>query len=77
MERTIILYHGGCPDGFGGAYSAWKKFGDSAEYIALSRGEEPPVETCTGAKLYFIDFSYPKEIMDQLLLKIQHTLCLP
>ena len=65
--RTIILYHGSCPDGFGGAYAAWKKFGDSAEYIGLSRGEEPPYEECREAKVIFIDFCYPKEQMDRFV----------
>ncbi len=65
MERTLVFYHGGCPDGFGGAYSAWKKFGDSAEYFPMSYGKqfETPVE---GADVYFIDFCYPKEVMDRI-----------
>jgi uncharacterized protein len=66
MERTLVLYHGNCPDGFGGAYSAWKKFGDTAEYIPLHRGEPVP-EHIDGAHLYLIDFTYPKEQMDDLL----------
>lgn len=66
MERTVILYHGNCPDGFGGAYAAWKKFGDSAEYIALKRGIPAP-EEFHGAHLYFIDFTYPREIMDRFV----------
>ena len=66
MERTVILYHGNCPDGFGGAFAAWKKFGDAAEYIPLSRSKEPPIEACTGANVYFIDFTYnTNEIMEQ------------
>lgn len=65
MERTIIFYHGSCPDGFGGAYAAWKKFGDTAEYIPLYRGEELP-EGIEGAQVYFIDFTYEKEMMDQV-----------
>jgi oligoribonuclease NrnB/cAMP/cGMP phosphodiesterase (DHH superfamily) len=64
--RTIVLYHGGCPDGFGGAYAAWKKFGDSAEYIPLNR-EAPPLDNLQGAHLYFIDFCYPQEIMDNFV----------
>ena len=63
-KQTVILYHGGCPDGFGGAYAAWKKFGEHAEYIPLSRGEPVP-EGFAGRQLYFIDFTYPKEIMDR------------
>jgi nanoRNase/pAp phosphatase (c-di-AMP/oligoRNAs hydrolase) len=66
MERTVILYHGGCPDGFGGAYAAWKKFGDSAEYVAL-RHQKPAPDNLVGAHLYFIDFCFPKEQMDELI----------
>jgi oligoribonuclease NrnB/cAMP/cGMP phosphodiesterase (DHH superfamily) len=64
--RTIVLYHGNCPDGFGGAYAAWKKFGDAAEYISLHRDAQP-LEDFTGAHLYFIDFCYPQEIMDEFI----------
>lgn len=63
-ERTVILYHGNCPDGFGGAYAAWKKFGDSAEYIPLHR-DAPASTEFHGAHMYFIDFCYPQEIMDE------------
>ncbi len=64
QPRTVILYHGNCPDGFGGAYAAWKKFGDAAEYYALSRTAPGP-EELHGATLYFIDFCYPQEVMDK------------
>lgn len=63
MERTIILYHGNCPDGFGGAYAAWKKFGDTAEYRPMSYGNPVP-EDLAGARVYFIDFCYNQERMD-------------
>jgi len=65
-ERTVILYHGGCADGFGGAYAAWKKFGENAEYIGLHRGDPLP-EGLEGAHLYFIDFSYDKATMDHFV----------
>ncbi len=64
--RTIVFYHGRgtkCPDGFGGAYAAWKKFGDSVEYIGLARGDEPVYELCKDNEVYFIDFSYEKDVM--------------
>ncbi|MDO8623905.1 MAG: DHHA1 domain-containing protein [bacterium] len=65
-KQIAILYHGGCPDGFGGAYAAWKKFGNTAEYIPLKHGLPPP-EDMDGRTLYFIDFCYPKEIMDKFV----------
>jgi len=69
-KQIVILYHGGCPDGFGGAYAAWKKFGDAAEYIPVKHGVPPP-ENLAGKKLYFVDFCYPQEIMDDLLKKAE------
>ena len=62
-NRTIVFYHGSCPDGFGGAYAAWKKFGDAAEYIPLTRSEDA-LPDVSGADVYFIDFVYEKARMD-------------
>jgi oligoribonuclease NrnB/cAMP/cGMP phosphodiesterase (DHH superfamily) len=66
MERTIILYHDSCPDGFGGAYAAWKKFGNTVEYCALNYGKPIPVEYA-GAHLYFVDFCYDRETMQKII----------
>jgi oligoribonuclease NrnB/cAMP/cGMP phosphodiesterase (DHH superfamily) len=65
-KEIAILYHGGCPDGFGGAYAAWKKFGDTAEYIPVKHGRPAP-EGLTGRQLFFIDFCYPQDSMDNLV----------
>ena len=65
-KEIAVLYHGGCPDGFGGAYAAWKKFGDTAEYIPVKHGHPVP-EGLVGRRVFFIDFSYPKEIMDEIV----------
>ena len=64
-KDIAILYHGGCPDGFGGAYAAWKKFGDTAEYIPVKHGFPAP-EGLAGRKLYFVDFCYPQETMNSV-----------
>ncbi|HYF29302.1 MAG TPA: hypothetical protein VEA36_02985 [Candidatus Paceibacterota bacterium] len=76
MERIVIFYHGGCLDGFGGAYAAWKKFGDGAEYVPLSRGEEPPYDVAAGAHAYFIDFVYAKDVMARFLEVAAHVTAL-
>ncbi len=65
-KEIAVLYHGGCPDGFGGAYAAWKKFDDTAEYIPVKHGKPAP-EGLTGRKLFFVDFCYQKDIMDTLI----------
>ncbi len=63
--KVAILYHADCPDGFGGAYAAWKKFGEGAEYIPVEH-HQPPPEHLAGREVYVIDFSYPLPIMEKL-----------
>lgn len=56
-KKTVILYHGKCPDGFAAAYAAWKKFGDNASYIPVDHGDAPP-EGLEGREVYLVDFCY-------------------
>ena len=56
-QNLVVLYHGKCPDGFGGAYAAWKKFGDTADYIPVDHGDAPP-EGLEGREVYLVDFCY-------------------
>lgn len=59
--RTVVLFHDNCPDGFTAAWAAWKKFGDQAEYIP-ARFDEEERPDLTGADVYIVDFSYPREV---------------
>ncbi len=65
-KNIVVLYHGDCTDGFGGAWAAWKKLGSTAEYIGLFRGNPLPAGL-KGKKLYFIDFVYAPEITKKLI----------
>jgi len=71
MERrdTVVLYHKHCPDGFGAAYAAWKKFGNTAEYIPVGYGD-PVVHGLEGREVFMVDFCYelPGEV--ELLARI-------
>lgn len=66
LKDTVIIYHADCPDGFGGAYSAWKKFGDTASYIPRPMPAPLP-EGLTDKTLYIIDYSYDKATLEQLI----------
>lgn len=55
--QIVVLYHGKCPDGFAGAYAAWKKFGNTATYLPVSYGESPP-EGLEGREVYIVDFCF-------------------
>jgi oligoribonuclease NrnB/cAMP/cGMP phosphodiesterase (DHH superfamily) len=64
-KNIFILYHYPCSDGFGGRYAAWKKFGNSANYIGVQYGKPIPYIP-DHSELYIIDFSYPKDILRDL-----------
>lgn len=56
---THVLYHGNCPDGFGGAWAAWLKHGDAATYIPLNHGTPPPALPAD-AVVVMIDIAFPR-----------------
>ena len=70
MSKIYTLYHNNCPDGFGSALAAYLKFGDSSEYIGVKHQQDPP-EMEPGSEVYILDFSYPRQVMEELLQ--QHT----
>ena len=65
MKPIVIIYHHNCPDGFSGAWAAYKKFGNKADYIGGKHRETPPF--IKGKIVYFIDFSYPPEIIKDFI----------
>lgn len=60
--QTKVLYHRSCNDGFSAAYCAWTVLGDSAQYMGVSYGEEPPMIE-EGDRIYVVDFSFSRDIM--------------
>lgn len=66
-KHIAVFYHADCLDGFGGAYAAWKKLGDNAEYIPVKYGHEPLPEESKNKEVYFIDFCYTKDVMDKVM----------
>lgn len=68
--RRVVLYHSGCPDGFGAAWAAWKRFGDEARYIPVRYGEDPPSELTPDDEVWIVDFSYPRDVLLELRSKV-------
>ena len=67
-QSVYVLFHGGgCFDGFGAAYSAWKAFKDkpnfSVKYVPVNYYQPIPVpeEELKTTIIYVVDFSYPRE----------------
>lgn len=60
-----VLYHANCPDGFGAAYAAWKKFGPEAHYVPVSHGAPPP-DLREHSEVYLVDFAYDRQTLTQM-----------
>jgi oligoribonuclease NrnB/cAMP/cGMP phosphodiesterase (DHH superfamily) len=65
LKDTIIIYHGDCPDGFGAAYAAWKKFGDNATYLPWKDHGVLPAGL-VDKDIYIVDFSFHTPLLKQL-----------
>lgn len=65
LKKIVVIYHDQCRDGFGAAYAAWKKFGDSASYIPR-KTQDPVPEGLEGKELYIVDYSYKKPDLEVL-----------
>ena len=66
LKDVVVIYHGDCRDGFGAAYAAWKKFGETASYIPVRTQNEPPAGL-TDKEIYIVDYSYDKATLEQLI----------
>jgi len=67
-KDTVVLYHADCNDGFGAAFAAWKKFGDSADYIPIEH-QSPLPEGLDGKQIFFIDIIPPDEAIIKKVIK--------
>lgn len=65
LEEAVVIYHGYCYDGFGAAWAAWKKYGDSASYIPCTDRNTYP-EGITGKEVYVVDFCFDEKITKEL-----------
>lgn len=68
LKQIVIIYHKNCHDGFGAAWAAWKKFGDTASYIPQLHRDEYPAGV-EGKDVYTVDFCFIKTITDELISK--------
>lgn len=62
MKDKVLLYHKGCPDGFGSRWCFEKKYGDEMTYIPVSHGSLPPAGL-DDKDVWIADFSYPRDIL--------------
>lgn len=61
LKDIVVIYHANCTDGFGAAYAAWKKFGDTASYIPLKTQVEIDLDL-KDKEVYVVDYSFVAEV---------------
>lgn len=71
-----VLYHSNCMDGMGAAYVAHQYFSEQEEikeikYIPVQYGKPfPEVPLCEMSEVYILDFSYSRDILDEVYAKV-------
>lgn len=61
--KPLVLYHGGCYDGFTAAWVAYRALG-KIEALPVLYGQ--PAPDCAGREVYVLDFSYPRAILEAM-----------
>ena len=62
----LVIYHGGCPDGFAAALSAWRYFCGQATFLGLDHGDVGCVNdlpALSGRAVYILDFSFEAGVL--------------
>jgi hypothetical protein len=54
-KNILVLYHANCTDGWTAAWAAWRKFGDSAEYLPATY-QSGEIFDVAGREVYFLDY---------------------
>lgn len=64
MTKELVIYHGGCRDGFASAWVMHTKFQGEADFHAGFYGQDPP--SCAGRRVVLVDFSYPRAQLEAM-----------
>lgn len=70
--KKVVIYRDHCTDGFGAAFAVWLTYLGDQDIIfcPMSYGEEISsglLAEIEGSLLYILDFSFPKEVMEELI----------
>jgi len=78
--NTVVMYHSPCFDGFTAAWVAKKALDllpEQVTYHPINYGDKPPLDLIDSqTQVVLVDFSFPLEVMKQIIDKAAHTLVL-
>ncbi len=69
MKPIVVFYHASCPDGFGAAWAAWKKFGTKAQYVPINASQTKDQlggMEVENREIYFLDTCSSPEVLKKL-----------
>jgi oligoribonuclease NrnB/cAMP/cGMP phosphodiesterase (DHH superfamily) len=64
-QKPLVIYHKNCLDGFAAAWCFHHLEADGFEFYAASYNKPPP--DVKGRFVYIVDFSYPRDVTEQML----------
>jgi oligoribonuclease NrnB/cAMP/cGMP phosphodiesterase (DHH superfamily) len=65
VNKTLCIFHSGCPDGYGAAWVVRQALGsDNVEFFPGVYQQPPP--DVTGRNVVIVDFSYKRLVMDEM-----------
>jgi len=67
MNKIAVIYHLNCPDGFGAAWVAWKRFGKKADYFGVPPRGLPEESLDNYSEIYVLDNSFTAEVSRTLI----------
>ena len=77
LNLPIYVLHHDDSDGFASALAAYVAFGDKAKYIAVQYGQAfPDIELTSDAQIFILDFSYKREILEDVKSKVKTLIVL-
>ena len=63
-QPDVMIYHSPCDDGFGAAWAAWKRWGDTVEFVPGTYGK--PAPDVTGKHVLIGDFSFKPDVLERM-----------
>jgi len=63
MSLPMVIFHGGCMDGWCAAYTLYKCLG-GVDMVPVVHGEEPPC--VDNRSVIMVDFSYKRDVIEQM-----------
>jgi uncharacterized protein len=67
IKEKIIVFYDDDADGFGGAWTAYKRLGKRAKYIPIVLRDGDPPAGLTNKKIYFIDAIFSQKSMSRIM----------